>query len=130
MKNKKLILGAVALLLLVGILLGVYFLTRPDTQEGAKTFTITVVHKDGAEKTFTCHTDAEFLSDALLAEGIIVGKDGPYGLDVSHVDGEKAVWAEDNAYWALYVGEEYATTGVSTTPVYDGSVFKYVYTPA
>ena len=130
MKNKNLILAAVALLLLVGILLGVFFATRPDTQEGAKTFTFIVVHKGGSEKTFTYHTDAEYLGDALLAEGIIVGQDGPYGLDVSHVDGEKAVWAEDHAYWALYVGEEYATTGVSTTPVYDGSAFKYVYTPA
>ena len=130
MKNKKLLLGLAALILLVGVLLSVYFVTRPATQEGAKTFTITVVHADGSKKTFTCHTDAEYLGESLLAEGIIVAKDGPYGLDVSHVDGEKAVWAEDNAYWALYVGEEYATTGVSATPVYDGSVFQYVYTPA
>lgn len=128
--NKKIILAAVALVAVIGIFLGIYFATRPDTQDGAKTFTLTVVHKDGSENTYTYHTDAEFLGDALLEEGIIVAKDGPYGLDVSHVDGEKAVWAEDNAYWALYVGEEYATTGVSTTPVYEGSVFKYVYTPA
>lgn len=128
--NKKIILAIVALVAVIGILLGVYFATRPDTQEGAKTFTLTVVHADGSEKTFTYKTDAEYLSEALLEQGIVVGSEGPYGLDISHVDGEKAVWAEDNAYWALYVGEEYATTGPSSTPVYDGSTFKYVYTPA
>lgn len=128
--NKRLMWAIVSLVVAIGIFLGVYFATRPEPQVGAKTYTLTVIHKDGSEKTFTYHTDAEYLGDALLAEGILVGSDGPYGLDVTHVDGEKAVWAEDNAYWALYVGEEYATTGVSTTPVYDGSAFKYVYTPA
>jgi len=128
--NKKIILAIVALVAVVGIFLGVYFATRPEPQVGAKTYTFTVVHKDGSEKTFTYHTDAEYLGDALVAEGILQAVDGPYGLDVTHVDGEKAVWAEDNAYWALYVGEEYASTGVSSTPVYDGSAFKYVYTPA
>ena len=135
MQNKKtntktVILIVVAFVVLIGAALTAYFLTRPETAQGAKTYTITVVHADGSERPFELHTDAEFLGDALLEAKLIQATDGPYGLDVSHVDGERAVWAEDNAYWALYVGQEYATTGVSTTPVYDGSVFQYVWTSA
>lgn len=130
MKNKKLLLAVVAFAVLIGVALAAYFLTRPETTQGAKTYTVTVVHADGSEKPFELHTDAEYLGDALLEAELIRATDGPYGLDVSHVDGEKAVWAEDNAYWALYIGEEYSMTGVSETPVHDGSVFKYVWTPA
>ena len=49
---------------------------------------------------------------------------------ISHVDGERAVYEEDGAYWALYVGEEYATNGVELTPIEDGATYKLVYTPA
>jgi len=130
MKNKKLILIAVAFVVLVGVALAAYFLTRPTVTQGAKTYTITVVHADGSEKPFELHTDAKYLGEALLEAGLIQATDGPYGLDVSHVDGERAVYDEDNAYWALYIGEEYSMTGVSETPVHDGSVFRYVWTPA
>lgn len=125
--NKKMILAIVALVAVVGILLGVYFLTRPETQQGAKEITVTVVHKDGTEKTFTYHTDEEYLDKVLIAEGLMEGHDDQYGMVIDKVDGEAAVWEVDKAYWSLYIGEEYATTGISATPVYDGSVFKLVY---
>ena len=44
------------------------------------------------------------------------------------VDGEKADWSVDQSYWALYIGDDYATTGVDTTPIHDGDSFKLVYT--
>ena len=53
MKNKKLILTLVAFVAVIGILAGIYFATRPQTQQGSKTITVTVVHKDKTEKTFT-----------------------------------------------------------------------------
>ena len=130
MKNKKTILILVAFVVLIGVALAAYFLTRPETVQGAKAYTITVVHADGTEVPFALRTDAEYLGEALLEAALIQATDGPYGLDVSHVDGEKAVWAEDSAYWALYIGDEYSMTGVSETPVYDGSAFRYVWTPA
>ena len=128
MKNKKLIVIALALVVLVGALLGVYMATRPETAAGAKTITVTVVHADGSSKDFTYHTDEEYLGPVLMAEGLVVGEMGPYGLMISAVDGEEAVWEVNSAYWALFVGEEYATSGADTTPVYDGSVFKLEYT--
>ena len=128
MKNKKLIVIALALVVLVGALLGVYMATRPETAAGAKTITVTVVHADGSSKDFTYHTDEEYLGPVLMAEGLVVGEMGPYGLVISAVDGEEAVWEVNNAYWALFVGDEYATSGADTTPVYDGSAFKLEYT--
>ena len=127
MQNKKLILAIVALVAVIAILAGVYFATRPQPQQGAKAYTVIVIHKDKTEQTFTYRTDAEFLDKALLEEGLIEGKEDQYGLIIEKVDGEAAIWETDNAYWSLYIGEEYATTGISATPVYDGSTFKLVY---
>ena len=99
-------------------------------QEGQATFTVVVVHKDGTEKTLTYTTDEEFVGPVLEADGLIVGNAGPYGMEITHVDGEKAVYNEDKAYWAVYEGEEYAMQGIDTTPVVDGRVYKLVYTNA
>ena len=125
--NKKTILAIVALVALIGIFLGVYVLTRPETQQGSKTITVIVVHKDGTEKTFTYHTDEEYLDKVLIARGLMEGHEDQYGLVIDKVDGEAAIWETDKAYWSLYIGEEQSMTGFSETPVYDGSVFKIVY---
>ena len=128
MKNKKLIVAVAAVLAIIALMVGIWFATRPETAEGAKAYAVTVVHKDSTVKEFSYRTDAEFLDDALLAEGLIAGEDGPYGLTVITVDGEDAVWDKDNAYWAIWIGEEMATTGISEIPVYDGSTYKLEYT--
>lgn len=128
MKNKKLVLIAVAVVAVIAILLGIYMVSRPETAAGAKEITVTVVHKDGTSKDFVYNTDEEYLGPVLLTEGLVEGEEGPYGLSISAVDGETADWNVDQSYWALFIGEEYATTGADATPVYDGSVFKLVYT--
>ena len=128
MKNKKMVIALVALVAVVGLMLGVWAANRPETSEGTKVYTVTVVHADGSQKVFEYTTDAEYLDDALMEEGLIAGEEGPYGLTLITVDGEDAVWETDNAYWSLYIGQEYATTGLSDTPVNDGDVFKLEYT--
>lgn len=128
MKNKKLIVIALVLVLLIGGMAGLWLGSREGTVEGAKSITVAVVHADGSEKNFEYNTDEEFLGAVILAEGLVEGEKGPYGLVISAVDGEKAVWEENGAYWALFIGEEYATTGADTTPIADGGVYKLVYT--
>jgi len=128
MKNKKGLLGILALVLAVCVLLGVYLAARPETAAGAKVFTVSVVHKDGTEKEFVYNTDEEFLGAVLVEEGLVEGQMGPYGLMISAVDGESADWNVDQSYWALYIGGEYATTGADTTPVHDGDAFRLEYT--
>ena len=128
MKNKKLVAVAVALVLVVALMAGVWFATRPETEAGSKGYTVTVVHKDGSEKVFEYRTDAEYLAEALLEEGLVAGEDSQYGLTIITVDGEDAVWETDSAYWAIWIGDEMAMTGASEIPVYDGSVYKLEYT--
>lgn len=127
MKNKKLLLAAIALVAVIAVFLGVYFATRPEAQEGSKTITVTVVHKDGTSKDFTCHTDAEFLADAMKEKGILLSTEGADGM-YNTVDGETADWSVDQSYWAVYVGEDYASAGANDLTIRDGDTFKWVYT--
>lgn len=127
-KNGKLIAAAVAVVALIAIFAGVWFATRPATSEGTKTITVGVVHKDGSEKTFTYKTDAEYLGEVITSEGLVEGDDGPYGLYITKVDGEAAIYEEDSSYWALYQGDEYATLSADQTPINDGDSFSLVYT--
>lgn len=100
-----------------------------DTQaEGTVAINVTVVHADGSEKVFSYTTDEEFLGTLLQKEGVIKGEEGPYGLMISEVDGEKAVYEENGAYWALYENGEYAMQGVDTTKLTDGGEYKLEYT--
>ena len=103
---------------------------NPPEKGELKHITVIVVHKDGTEKTFTYDTTEKYVGAVLEADGLIQGNAGPYGMEITHVDGEKAIYIEDNAYWAVYEGEEYALQGIDTTPVVDGRTYKLVYSPA
>ena len=128
MKNKKMILIAVALLTCVAAMLGIFLGTRPETVTGIKTITVTVVHKDGSEKVFTCPTEEEYLGKVLVNENIVVGSYGEFGLYFDTADGEKADWNVDNGWWQVFIGEEAAITGADQIPIADGDTFKLVYT--
>lgn len=104
--------------------------TSSTGDTGMKKFTVVVVYQDKTEKTFTYETTEEFVGPVLEEAGLIKGNAGPYGMEITHVDGVKAVYAEDKAYWAVYEGEEYALQGIDTTPVVDGKTYKLVYEAA
>jgi len=125
-KNKFLPLAA--LLCVAALFLGLYLVTRPEPAVGSKTITVEVVHSDETAKTFTYHSDEEYLGDVLLSEGLVEGEEGPYGLYIRSVDGERADFALDGAYWALFEGEDYATLGIDQTVMEDGDCFRLVYT--
>lgn len=127
MNNKKMMFAAVAFVLVVALLVGVWLLTRPKPVEGEKKITVTVVHKDKTEKVFTYQTDAQYLGELLYAEGLIVADESNPGM-FHTADGEKADYSVDQSYWALYQGEEYATEGIEKTVIEDGDTFRLVYT--
>ena len=127
MNNKKLILAAVALLAVVAVLAGVYLATQSGPSAGAKAITVTVVHADGTEKVFTYNTDAEKLGTYLEEQGLIDSKGADAGM-FHTVDGEKADWNVNQSYWAFYLGEDYAMTGIYDTDIADGGIYKLVYT--
>ena len=109
-------------------MLGVFVVTRPETTAGGKTITVTVVHKDGSEKVFTCATEEEYLGKVLVNENIVVGNYGEFGLYFDTADGETADWNVDNGWWQVFIGEEAAITGADQIPIADGDTFKLVYT--
>lgn len=99
-----------------------------DTElgEGSKTFMFKV-DAEGYTITFTIHTDAETVGEALLALGLIAGEDSQYGLYVKTVNGMLADWDIDQTYWAFYENGEYAN-GVDATNVTEGSTYSFVRT--
>ena len=97
--------------------------------EGNTTFTLVVEAGEDSVK-FTVNTDKTILADALLEYEIVSGEIGAYGLAVYTVNGMEADFTKDNAYWSLYIGEDYAMTGVSYIEIENGSEYKFVYTRA
>lgn len=128
MKNKKFIIAVVALVAVIAVMAGVFMATRPETAAGGKTISVTVVHSDGTEKVFEYTTEEEYLGPVLLAEGLVEGENGQYGLTITAVDGEAASWEENQSYWALYIGADYATTGADGIVLTDGGEYSLVYT--
>ena len=128
MKIKKTVSAALVLLMVMGVLLTgcTPAQTQQETGEQGKTFTVTVVHKDKSEKTFTYTTTEANLGAALVKEGLVVESEsaGMYNI----VDGETADWNVDQSYWCFYVGEQMAFEGMNTTEIHDGDSFKLVYT--
>jgi hypothetical protein len=126
--NKKLVIAVVALVVVIAVLAGVYVATRPEVQEGSKNVTIVIVYQDGTEKTMEFKTDAEHLSDLLVAEGLVDGYESEeFGYTITAVDGIYLDWAKDNAYWALYEGDAYATESAAGIVLVDGAVYRLVY---
>ena len=96
--------------------------------DGSTSFKLLVTDADGKSKTYTVNTDKKTVGDALLEVEMISGTDSEYGLMVDTVDGIKADYNKDGAYWAFYIDGEYAQTGVSETDVVAGSEYSFVYT--
>ena len=91
--------------------------------KGAKTAVVEIVTEEKIV-TITLKTDEEILGAALLAEKLIGGEDGAYGLYVKEVNGVVADYDVDQTYWAFYADGKYAMTGVDTTPIEEGKIYR------
>lgn len=89
------------------------------------TFTFIIVDKDGKETSYEITSSAATVGDALLAEGLIEGEDGPYGLYVKTVGGTTLDYETDGMYWSFYIEDEYGLTGVDTTEITDGATYSF-----
>lgn len=93
--------------------------------EGNTKFMFTVVDKDGNETEFEIHTDKTTVGDALLELNLIDGEEGDYGLYVKTVNGITADYDTDQTYWAFYINDEYASTGVDTTDITENASYSF-----
>ena len=94
--------------------------------EGEKTFVLEVTAE---EKTvaFTIKTNEKTVGAALFEQGLIEGERGEYGLYTKVVNGITADFDVNKRYWAFYINGEYATAGVDTTEITEGTVYQLVY---
>lgn len=92
------------------------------------TITVKVKGSNGNITDFVIKTDEEFLRGALEQENLVAGDESEYGLYVKVVNGETADYDTDGAYWSFYKGDEYLMTGIDTTPISEGDVFRIEYT--
>jgi hypothetical protein len=94
--------------------------------EGSKTVQVEVKVEEQSV-TFTIHTDAKTLGEALLAHKLIEGEDGPYGLYVKKVNGMTADYDVNQRYWSFSKNGTNLMTGVDMEPVEDGAHYEITY---
>lgn len=97
--------------------------TTAGQEEAAIVFIVTFL--DGTTETHNITTSREYLRGALEDEGLISGDESEYGLYVKTVCGQTLSYETDGKYWALYVGGQYATSGVDTTKITDGETYEF-----
>lgn len=97
--------------------------TEAPKSSGTVSYTVIVEDLAGKQTTFEITSDKKTVGEELLAQGIIAGDEGEYGLYVKTVNGITLDWDKDAKYWALYIGEEYATTGVDMTDAEEGVTY-------
>ena len=96
---------------------------KAEAPAEAAVFTVIVTDLEGNETTFEYSSSAANLGEALIAEGLVVGHEASYGLYIDSVNGIAADWDKDQTYWAFYIGGEYATSGISDTPITAGTIY-------
>ena len=88
-------------------------------------FTVVVVDLEGKETAYEITTTEATVGAALMAEELLAGEDGPYGLYIKEVAGIPLDWDTDGKYWAVYVDGEYALSGVDSLAVTEGTVYTF-----
>lgn len=96
---------------------------------GAHTLAITMEMEDKSIL-LTVKTNADNVKDALLEVGLIDGKQQAAGYMMSTLNGVRADWDLDGAYWAFYQNGEYMMSGIDTTPITGDVAYEFVYTEA
>lgn len=131
MKKSK-VIGVIVLVVLVAAMAVAYVSFSEKPTQGEKQVTIEVIMADETSSLYEVLTDGEYLIDAMNnADGLTFeGEEGQYGMSISHINGVRADYLLDGAYWAFYVNDEYCNYGVSEQPIEDGDEFKIVYTLA
>ena len=95
--------------------------------DGTKTLKITV---EAGEKSivFTIHSDEKMVGEALLEHKLIEGDQGEFGMYIKKVNGIRADYDLDKAYWGFNQNGQYMMTGVDQTEFADGDQYELVYT--
>ena len=133
-KTLKIAFGVGALVVLVAVFAFVYSKFSAKPVAGEKAITIEVVDDTAASTIYELNTDAEFLRQAMeeaQAQGFTFGgAESEYGLMIDTINGLRADYTLDGAYWSFNLNGTYCNYGIDDQPVNDGDAFSIVYTPA
>ena len=93
------------------------------------TVTVEVVDNEEKSKEYTISLPAgSTLWDALEKEKLAEASDSEYGKYIHTVNGLRADYDADGAYWALQQDGELMMTGASDTVISDGDHYELIYT--
>jgi len=97
---------------------------------GATVFLFEVTDDTGNVNSWNVHTDETTVGAALVDVGLIEGTESEFGLMVFYVNGIRADFDEDGAWWAFFIDGEMAMVGVDSTDIEEGVTYAFVYTEA
>ena len=92
--------------------------------DGSTLFRLKVTFQDGRVALYDVSTDADTVGAALYNLGMIAGENGLYDT----VCGKTLSWDSDHMYWAFYIGEEFASTGLDNTVITPDASYSLVAT--
>ncbi len=90
--------------------------------------TVEVIDDEGKSTEFKIDTNKETLADALLEAKLVEGEESQYGLYIKYVNGIRADYELDGAYWSLSKDGEMLLTGASETKIANGEKYELTYT--
>ena len=98
--------------------------------EGQVVFLFEVTDGEGKITSWNVHTNETTVGAALVELGMIEGAVSDFGMMVSYVNGIRADFVEDGAWWAFYIDGEMAMVGVDSTDIETGVTYAFIYTDA
>ena len=136
MKNTKILTKLLALVLVVlMVAISLTACGTANTNSGVSTpaqivsITVKVIAADKTEKAFNIETDKKNLGDALFEEGLVTEAEHKSGF-YTYIDGVRADYNKDGAWWCLTKGGNEVFTGFNDTKIADGDTFEITNTPA
>ena len=139
MKNKRILTKILALALIVLMTICSFTAcgkgkTNFDVNSGSQeaqtiSITVTIVAADKTEKVLNIETSRENLGDVLLDEGLVTEEEHKTGY-YSYIDGVRADYTKDGAWWCFTKGGETVMVGANDLKISDGDKFEITNTPA
>jgi len=128
---KKTKVKSILLILAIALLFSAACSTEANnTRKGTVEFLFEVTDNNGNVTSQVIKTSEQTVGAALLEAGIIEGTVSDFGLMVEYVNGIRADFNEDNAWWAFYIDGEMAMAGVDSTDIEEGVTYAFIFTPA
>lgn len=104
---------------------------KEDTELGEGKNSVKIeVKADGKSVTLTIHSDSNNLEKILTENDLVEGDQSEFGLYIKKVNGIRADYDADKAYWALCKDGASTATGASGITVANDEHYEFVYTPA